>query len=159
MPGRRVFIATAQAWDDEMRARIARHRADRGADFETVEAPLELEDAVRAARDASVVVIDCLTLWLTNVMLAEDAPSDDAIAERMAALTDSLAAHRAPVYVVTNEVGMGIVPENALARRFRDVAGRAHQALAARADGIFLAALGVVLRVHPGPVEVARAGG
>jgi adenosyl cobinamide kinase/adenosyl cobinamide phosphate guanylyltransferase len=132
-----VYIATAQAFDDEMRARIAEHRARRGPGWRMVEAPLDLPAALREAGDAPVLV-DCLTLWLTNVMLAE---RDIAAAtgELQAALLD----RRAPSVLVSSEVGLGIVPENALARAFRDQAGLLHQALAARADHVVLVAAGL----------------
>ncbi len=125
----RRYIATAQAWDDEMAARIAQHRADRGADWDTVEAPLDLCAALAAAPPGSVTLVDCLTLWLTNHMLAEHD-----LAAETAALGETLAALPGPVILVTNEVGWGIVPDNALARAFRDAQGRLNQQLAARAD-------------------------
>lgn len=154
---RRSFVATAQALDDEMRVRVARHVAERGVEFATVEAPLELPAAIaRAAEGADVIVVDCLTLWLSNLLLGgEDEPR---IAARVATLAEVVGARRCHVVLVTNEVGLGIVPDNALARTFRDVAGRAHQRLAAAADEVYLAALGVVLRLRPGPV-VAIDGG
>lgn len=124
----RRYIATAEAWDDEMRARIARHRADRGADWTTVEAPLDLTAALSDARAEEVVLVDCATLWLTNHLLADH----DLTAEGTALLA-ALAACPAPVVIVSNETGWGIVPDNALARRFRDEQGRLNQRLAAQA--------------------------
>ncbi|WP_028031924.1 bifunctional adenosylcobinamide kinase/adenosylcobinamide-phosphate guanylyltransferase [Gemmobacter nectariphilus] len=121
------YIATAEPWDDEMRERIARHRADRGAGWITHEAPLDLPAALSAAR--GTVLIDCATLWLTNQMLG---------GHDLEAATQGLLAalHKAPgaVVIVSNEVGWGIVPENALARAFRDAQGRLNQRLAAQAD-------------------------
>jgi adenosylcobinamide kinase/adenosylcobinamide-phosphate guanylyltransferase len=122
----RTYVATAEAWDDEMAARIAQHRADRGERWRTVEAPHDLMPVLAAA--AGVVLVDCLTLWLTNRMLAE---AD--LAAEGAALVAAMAASPARVVAVTNEVGMGIVPDNALARRFRDAQGRLNQAVAAQA--------------------------
>lgn len=122
-----TYIATAQAWDDEMRDRIARHRADRGAGWTTVEAPLDLAGALGAVTSGSVLV-DCATLWLSNHLLAGH--DLDAQSARLLA---ALAACPVPVVVVTNEVGWGIVPDNALARRFRDAQGRLNQRLAAQA--------------------------
>jgi adenosylcobinamide kinase/adenosylcobinamide-phosphate guanylyltransferase len=143
---RRVFVATAQAFDDEMRTRIADHRRTRGADFETVEEPLDLPETLRKIAGA-VVVVDCLTLWLSNLLLRDDDP------KRVLAAVDELALvlgeRRRTVILVTNEVGMGIVPETALGRSFRDLAGTAHQRLAALADEVYFAALGVMLRVKP----------
>ncbi len=141
-----VYVATAQAFDDEMRARIVEHRGRRAAGWRTIEAPLALADALRDAGDAPVLV-DCLTLWLSNLMLA-DADLDAAEAALDAAL-DRLA----PTVLVSNEVGLGIVPDNALARRFRDQAGRLHQRLAARADRVVLTVAGLPLFVKGGPDE------
>jgi adenosylcobinamide kinase / adenosylcobinamide-phosphate guanylyltransferase len=142
-PGEHVFLATAEAHDDEMRDRIARHRADRDARWRTVEAPTELPAAI-AAEDASdrVLLIDCLTLWLSNLLLA-DADLDVA-GERLAA---AVAAHGGRVVLVANEVGFGIVPDNALARRFRDAAGRLNQAMAATCDRVDLIVAGLPLRL------------
>lgn len=124
----RRYIATAEAWDDEMRARIARHRADRADGWTTVEAPLDLCAALQAARPDEAVLVDCATLWLTNHLLA----GHDLGAETLSLIT-ALAVCPAPVVVVSNETGWGIVPENALARRFRDEQGRLNQRLAAEA--------------------------
>lgn len=125
-----VYLATAQAWDDEMAARIARHRAARqGAGWRTIEVPRDLAPALAAASPDEAVLLDCATLWLTNVMLA---PDGDLAAEETR-LIDAVDACAAPVTVVTNETGLGIVPENALARAFRDAQGRLNQRLAARA--------------------------
>jgi adenosylcobinamide kinase / adenosylcobinamide-phosphate guanylyltransferase len=124
----RTYIATAQAWDAEMRQRIADHRRSRGPDWTTVEAPLDLGTALDAVPAGHAVLVDCATLWLTNHLLAEH----DLAAEG-AALLAALARCTAPVVVVSNEVGWGIVPDNALARRFRDVQGRLNQDLAAQA--------------------------
>ena len=122
----RRYIATAEAWDDEMRDRIARHRQDRGAAWTTVEAPLDLAAALAEARPEEAVLVDCATLWLTNQFLAE---AD--LGSETARLLAALAACQAPVVIVSNETGWGIVPENALARRFRDEQGRLNQRLAA----------------------------
>lgn len=154
--GRRGFIAMAEAHDDEMRARIAAHRAERGGDFETLEAPHALAEAIATCDGHDVVLVDCLTLWLSNRLLA-DVP-EATIARELDAALDAATALRGPCIVVTNEVGMGLVPETPLGRAFRDLAGRCHQRIAARADAIHFAALGTVLRLHPGPVELARRG-
>ncbi|GAC1394835.1 MAG: bifunctional adenosylcobinamide kinase/adenosylcobinamide-phosphate guanylyltransferase [Polyangiales bacterium] len=151
---RRAFVATAEPFDDEMRERIARHAAERGARFETLEAPRALEATLaRLAaerRELDVVVVDCLTLWLSNLLL--DALTQEAIERRVEALVAALSAAPFETIVVTNEVGMGLVPETPLGRVFRDVAGRAHQRLARRANEVFFAVLGTVLRLRPGPV-------
>lgn len=149
---RRVYLATAQAGDAEMTARIAAHRAERAGGFETVEEPLDPASVLDRVRGADVLVLDCLTLWLSNLLLRGE--TEPSIAGKVAALADALRAAPFPSIVVTNEVGMGLVPETPLGRAFRDVAGRAHQAFAARADHVYLAALGTVLRLVPGPVAV-----
>ena len=136
-----TYIATAEAWDDEMRARIAAHRQDRGIGWTTVEAPRDLTGALDGAGGA--VLIDCATLWLSNTLLAEA----DLEAE-VAALLAALIRHPGPVVVVSNEVGWGIVPDNALARAFRDEQGRLNQRLAAKADLVVgvMAGLPLVLK-------------
>lgn len=139
-----VYVATAQAFDDEMRARIMEHRGRRAAGWRTVEAPLALADALRDAGDVPVLV-DCLTLWLSNLMLA------DANLDAAEAALDAALGRAAPTVLVSNEVGLGIVPDNALARRFRDQAGRLHQRLAARADRVVLTVAGLPLFVKGGP--------
>ncbi len=136
--GRLVMIATGQAFDDEMRQRIARHQRERGAAWRTVEAPIDLRGALAALGQEDVAVVDCLTLWLTNLMLAEM----DLEAE-VSALLAAVQQLRNPVWLVSNEVGLGIVPENALARRFRDEAGRLHQRLAAAAAHVVLLVAGL----------------
>jgi adenosylcobinamide kinase / adenosylcobinamide-phosphate guanylyltransferase len=151
---RRVFLATAQAWDEEMRERIRRHRDERARSFRTVEEPLAVPQALAELSQTDVVLIDCLTLWLSNLLLA-GANEADALAS-VDELIATIARVPFPVVVVTNEVGMGIVPESALGRLFRDVAGRAHQRLARAASEIHLAALGVVLRLRPSPVEIVN---
>ena len=122
---RRRYIATAEAWDDEMRDRIAQHQRDRGEDWITVEAPLELPGALAMASRDEVVLVDCATLWLTNHLLAEHD-----ILTQTEGLVAALATCPAPVVIVSNETGWGIVPENPLARRFRDEQGRLNQRLA-----------------------------
>ncbi|WP_108881671.1 bifunctional adenosylcobinamide kinase/adenosylcobinamide-phosphate guanylyltransferase [Anderseniella sp. Alg231-50] len=140
---KRCYIATAQAFDDEMKLRIATHRADRGEGWTTLEAALELADAVTSAGSTcDVVLIDCLTLWLSNLMHHE---SD--IAQETIKLTAALKHCPVPVFVVSNEVGLSIVPENRLAREFRDAQGRLNQDVAAAADIVELVAAGLPLRL------------
>lgn len=141
LPGRLAFIATAQAFDEEMEERIARHRADRGSRWETLEAPVDLPAAIgRAQALADAVLVDCLTLWLSNLMLGEHD-----LAGRTGALIEALGSCSVPIALVSNEVGMGIVPENALARHFRDEAGRLNQRIAAIAQEVVLVAAGIPL--------------
>ena len=137
-----TYIATAQAYDDEMRERIALHRSRRGEGWTTMDAPLDLAGAIEALPDGRPLLVDCLTLWLTNHMLAEH----DVEAE-CRRLADVLSRPRGPWFVVSNEVGQGIVPDNALARRFRDAAGRLNQQVAAVAETVLLMVAGLPLKV------------
>lgn len=139
-PGPLTMIVTAEAFDDEMTARIQRHRAERDGRWTTVEAPLELAAAVQALAPGDVAVVDCLTLWLSNLMAAERD-----IETARAGLVAAVAACPADLWLVSNEVGWGIVPDNALARRFRDEAGFLHQALARVADEAVLVVAGLPL--------------
>jgi len=139
-PGPWTYLATAEPGDDEMRARIAAHRARRGGTWETVEAPLDLADALSGAAEERPVLIDCLTLWLANLLAAER----DLVAET-AGLLQALEARRSPTVLVSNEVGLGIVPETPLGRRFRDDAGRLNQQLAAVAQRVVFVAAGLPL--------------
>jgi adenosylcobinamide kinase/adenosylcobinamide-phosphate guanylyltransferase len=140
-PGRRVYLATAEARDAEMAERIRHHRARRGEGWDTVEEPLDLAGALaRAAQGGAAVLVDCLTLWLSNLM----GVGRDPAAEKSRLVAD-LPRLGGPVVFVSNEVGLGIVPDNALARSFRDEAGRLHQAMAAAADRVYFVAAGLSL--------------
>jgi adenosylcobinamide kinase/adenosylcobinamide-phosphate guanylyltransferase len=142
-----TFVATATAGDAEMLERIARHRAERPPTWRVVEEPIRLAAALRAeCRGDRFVIVDCLPLWLSNLLLAE-APLEP---ER-AALLDALATLSGRIVLVANEVGLGIVPESALGRRFRDLAGLLNQSVAARCDRVTLVAAGlpVVLKGPP----------
>jgi adenosylcobinamide kinase / adenosylcobinamide-phosphate guanylyltransferase len=151
---RRCFIATAQAFDAEMRARIDRHRDERGADFATVEEPLALPAALGRAPADAVVLVDCLTLWLSNLLCADT--GEAAILAHIDDLVAAARARQAPTLLVSNEVGLGLVPETPLGRAFRDLTGLCHQRLAAVADEIYAALMGVVLRLHPAPLQTFR---
>jgi adenosylcobinamide kinase/adenosylcobinamide-phosphate guanylyltransferase len=141
LPGELVYLATGEALDAEMAERIARHRADRGPRWRTVEAPIDLPDAI-GREHGHVLLVDCLTLWLSNLMMGEHDIS--AATDRLLAALDAASG---TVLLVSNEVGMSIVPENALARRFRDEAGRLNQRVAAAADEVLLVAAGLSLRM------------
>jgi adenosylcobinamide kinase/adenosylcobinamide-phosphate guanylyltransferase len=149
---RRAFVATGQASDDEMRARVAAHVRTRGPDFRTVEEPVELAACLRELRDVEVAVVDCLTLWLSNLMLRDESLAT--IAARVDELAGVLHDRPFATILVTNEVGMGVVPPSALGRAFRDAVGAAHQRLAEVADEIYLVILGSVLRIRPAPVAI-----
>jgi adenosylcobinamide kinase / adenosylcobinamide-phosphate guanylyltransferase len=143
MRGELLYIATAQAFDEEMAQRIIRHQGERCDRWSTVESPLDLSGTIdREARPGRILLIDCLTLWTSNVLLAD---MDGAIA------TDDLVVRltqpACPVIIVSNEVGLGIVPDNALARAFRDVAGRLHQKVAELADRVELMVAGLPLQL------------
>ena len=135
-----VMIATAEALDAEMAARIAAHRAERGPAWRTLEAPLAVPEALGQVSACDCAVVDCLTLWLSNLMFAE---AD--LAAAAGALLGAAAATPADVVMVTNEVGMSLVPENALARRFRDEAGRLNRRLAEAADRVVVMFAGQAL--------------
>lgn len=143
LAGRHVFIATAEAWDAEMAERIDRHRADRDARWETVDAPRDLAAALDAASGTgAVVLVDCLTLWASNLLLA-----DADIEQATAGLRAAIMRFDGRLILVANETGLGIVPDNALARRFRDAAGRINQAVAAVAEEVTLIVAGLPMRV------------
>ena len=139
----RRYIATAQAWDAEMRARIAQHQDQRGDNWITVEAPHDLCGALADAPPSEIVLVDCATLWLSNHLLAEA----DLDAES-AKLLDAIAACPVPIVVVSNEVGWSIVPDNALARAFRDAQGQLNRRMAAQAGLVVavMAGLPIVLK-------------
>ena len=136
------YIATAQAYDDEMVERIALHRSRRSTGWETIDAPHDIVPALASLPKDSPVLLDCLTLWLSNRMLA-----DADLEAESEALRAALKAHSGPVFVVSNEVGLGIVPDNALARRFRDAQGRLNQAIAAQADAVIFMVAGIPMKV------------
>jgi cob(I)alamin adenosyltransferase len=139
LPAPWVYIATAQPFDAEMQARIELHRSRRGAGWQTMEAPLDLASALVEA-GARPVLVDCLTLWLSNLML-----HGHNIPAAVAAVETALAARAAPTVLVTNEVGLGIVPEHPLGRAFRDEAGALNQSMAARADRVLFMVAGLPL--------------
>jgi adenosylcobinamide kinase / adenosylcobinamide-phosphate guanylyltransferase len=150
---RRLFVATAQAGDDEMRERIGRHRSTRGSDFQTMEEPIAVVDLIRQVHDQDVVVLDCLTLWLANLLMEGNDP--DMVLRRVEELAAVLAQRFVHTVIVSSEVGLGLVPETPLGRTFRDVAGLAHQRLASMADQVYFGVLGVMLRLKPAPITVA----
>jgi adenosylcobinamide kinase/adenosylcobinamide-phosphate guanylyltransferase len=144
---RATYCATAEAGDTEMADRIAAHRARRGRAWSTVEAPLALADAIRVqSRADRPMLVDCLTLWLTNLMLA-----GREIEAEVAALAVALRDAPGPVVLVANEVGLGLVPETPLGRRFRDEAGRLNQEIAALADRVVFVAAGLPLVLKGAP--------
>jgi adenosylcobinamide kinase/adenosylcobinamide-phosphate guanylyltransferase len=137
-----MYLATAQARDAEMADRIAQHRARRGADWQTIEAPLDIVTTLESAPKGMSILVDCLTLWLANLMETNrDLPHE------FKRLTDCLRSVAGPIILVANEVGLGIVPDNQLARRFRDHAGLLNQTVAACADQVLFVAAGLPMRL------------
>lgn len=135
-----VYLATAQAHDDEMRAKLRKHKEQRGEGWRTIEEPMDIGRTLATISGDTAVLLDCLTMWLSNQMLAEN-PLDEAEAELMA----GLALCAAPVVIVTNEVGLSVVPENSLARRFREAQGRLNQKIAAKSDLVVNVTVGLPL--------------
>jgi adenosylcobinamide kinase/adenosylcobinamide-phosphate guanylyltransferase len=145
--GTLLYVATAEVRDDEMAARVEKHQADRGERWQSLEEPVALADKIpKAADGCSAVLIDCLTLWLSN-LFEQYGEDDDAIEHSATELIAKLRQLDAAIYVVSNEVGSGIVPENRLARRFRDLAGQINQTFATAADEAWLVASGLPLKL------------
>ena len=143
---RKIFLATSVPSDREMEKRVLAHQAQRGDDWQTVEAPVHIHEEIAAhARTADVILVDCLTLWTANMLALE---MDEAAMQKCMDQT-TLALSRAccPVFLVTNEVGYGIVPENSLARRFRDMAGLVNQHMAKTADEVVLTVAGIAVTI------------
>lgn len=141
-----VYVATAEPSDHEMAARIADHRSRRGTQWQTIEAPLDLVGTLQAISATSTALVDCLTLWLSNLMSA-----NRDIETEIQRLEHAVDMCKSPLVLVSNEVGSGIVPDNPLARRFRDSQGRLNQRVAARTDRVVLvvAGLPMFLKGHP----------
>ena len=147
---RKIFVATCIAQDEEMAQRVAAHRSERGDDWETVEAPLDLAAAIAdGSRRADVVLADCLTLWASNLLLSENGPENNKVIGPLSDLVSAIGEAPCPVILVSNEVGAGIVPENRLARIFRDEVGRINQQVAAAVDRVIWMVAGIPLTVKP----------
>ncbi len=144
------YLATAQSLDAEMTDRIERHRTRRGPEWQTIEEPIQLSQAVENTEGKyDAILVDCVTLWLTNLLFAfEDTGNvETRIREEVGRLTTTLQRMSTPVILVSNEVGMGIVPEHHLSRLFRDIAGAANQSLAAAADDVYMVLSGIPLKI------------
>lgn len=146
--GPRIYLATAQSFDTEMERKIARHQEMRGAGWETIEQPIDLAPTFRNARANDAILLDCATLWLSNLLLAEKNP-----VEAQKVLLDAISSCAAPVVVVTNEVGAGIVPEHAISRTFRDEQGRLNQRLAIAANYVALVVAGLPMVLKNTTIE------
>ncbi len=146
LTGKRAYIATAQALDAEMAARIEKHRKDRGDTWDTYEEPLAVAELLRKLSSRyQVALLDCLTLWLSNVMAHTD--GDGAVLSRVEDLVQAITGFEGMCIVVSNEVGLGIVPDNPLARKFRDFAGMLNQKVAQAADEVYFTAAGIPVRI------------
>jgi len=155
-PAPRLFVATCEPRDAEMEARIEAHQRERGSHWTTREVPLKLTEALAAAQESyGVILVDCLTMWVSNLLLQADAPKG---AIRMAGegLVETVANTATPTILISNEVGWGIVPDNPLSREFRDQAGWLHQRLAQVADLVVLVVAGVPLLVKAGGFSPGR---
>ncbi len=143
--GKKAYIATAQAFDREMEEKIARHKRERSGEWETFEEPIHVPALIREITPThDVILLDCLTLWISNLLLADEGLLGRYCDEFIAALTGH---SRSYLSIVSNEVGMGIVPDNALSRRFRDSAGHLNQRVAHIADEAYLVAAGIPLKI------------
>lgn len=144
--GPRAFLATGQALDEEMAERIARHRASRSADWHTVEIPADIEQwLTNEGMNYQSILIDCLTLWLNNLIMVGE--KESAIRERTSTLLQAARCTNARVVMVSNELGLGLVPADRLSRAFRDLAGRVNQQIAAEADEVHLVLSGLPLKL------------
>ena len=146
--GRKIFLATCNPQDSEMRLRVQRHKAERGTHWQTVEEPLEIHRAIRKhGTNAGICLVDCLTLWMTNLFLAHE--DDKAVDQFITRLCQLISNPPCDLILVTNEVGSGSVPENPMARRFRDMAGRTNQQVAAVCRTVILMVAGIDVSIKP----------
>lgn len=148
--GDQLYIATAEPLDDEMKERIQKHRDERGALWDTIEEPIEITSVLSGLdRKYNVVLIDCVTIWLSNVILDNETSHKDGVDQRIDDLIDRLGKidGTVTIFIVSNEVGMGIVPDNQLAREFRDVAGKMNQQIAGISDKVYMIVSGIPIKV------------
>lgn len=145
----KLFIATSVPRDEEMKNRVKTHRLERGMDWKTAEVPVEVPAAIqKTALTSDVILVDCLTLWVSNLMMNQF--GEEEIRGITQALAESMVLAPCPVILVTNEVGAGIVPENKLSRQFRDYAGMVNQIIAAAADKVIWSVAGIPVTIKPG---------
>ena len=146
IPGQKIFIATCMPQDKEMEQRVLHHQQQRSSAWETIEVPFFLPEAIhKNGTDGHVILVDCLTLWINNLILDNDKPEN--IDNHIQKLTQSIEKAECPVILVSNEVGTGIVPENKLARLFRDIAGFANQKVAACVDRVIWMVAGIPVKI------------
>jgi len=145
---KKIFIATCQPQDEEMRQRVARHQKDRGKTWITLEVPIDLPEAVtQNGSRGDLILVDCLTIWTSNLLTMTPKISEDEVIESVDKLTRALHTVSCPVILVSNEVGTGIVPENRLARHFRDIMGMANQRVAECADEVIWMVAGIPVKI------------
>ncbi len=152
IPGQRLFIATCPCLDEEMAGRINRHQQDRqNKGWQTIEEPMAPVNVINAAEPGMTILLDCLTLWVSNLLFAAEQEgrelTENLITQQASRLASAGRHHDGTVLMVTNEVGLGIVPENALARRYRDLVGRCNQTIASAADLVYLVSCGIPLQL------------
>jgi len=148
--GKRLYLATAEALDNEMLQRIKRHKKERGNNWKTIEEPLKIADVIKKNMGYDVILLDCLTIWLSNLIANYGlliTNLDSQIAKHIISLVSACKKTKANIIVVSNEVGLGIVPDNPLARRFRDIAGISNQKMAEAADEVYFVVSGVEMRL------------
>lgn len=143
MSGKRLYLATAEALDKEMTERIKKHKKERGNNWTTIEEPIKVADVIRGNKKHNVILLDCLTLWISNLMSRKS----EVICKNINQLASACKQSKASLIIVSNEVGLGIVPDNPLARQFRDIAGYANQKLAEAADEVYFIAAGIGMRM------------
>jgi adenosylcobinamide kinase / adenosylcobinamide-phosphate guanylyltransferase len=150
VPGsRKIFLATSVPEDPEMEKRVQSHQAERGSDWQTIEEPVNIHEKIAShGHTADVILVDCLTLWTSNMLMGK--MDEAAVQKWLDHTTHALCQTLCPVFLVTNEVGYGIVPENSLARRFRDMAGLVNQQMAKAADRVVLTVAGIAVQIKPG---------
>ena len=148
---RRIFLATATANDEEMKARVRKHQAERGSEWETIEEPYHLAEALQKLNrsEKTLIVVDCATLWLSNLLcgMGGEVLSIDEIEKRFDSLMDVLSRTQSHIRIVSNEVGLSIVPDNVLGRQFRDLQGLLNQKLASKADQVFFMIAGLTQKL------------
>ncbi len=145
--GKRVFVATALALDEEMKERIRKHREERGEDFATIEEPLDIISCLKGVNeDVAVVVVDCLTVWLGN-LFHQSGENAKAVSQQVDLLCNGLTTIESELILVTNEVGFGIIPENRIARRYRDMLGFLNRKIAAQAAEVYCCLCGIPVRI------------
>lgn len=148
---KKIYLATCVPTDREMKKRVKHHQDDRGPDWATIEEPIHIHETIdRACAQAKVILVDCLTLWISNLLF--QGKDEAGIMAAVDLLVDALDRSTCPVILVSNEVGYGIVPENSLARQFRDMAGLVNQRMARAVDKVIVSMAGIPVQIKPGPI-------